>query len=73
MMSLKLKCRFPTSFQKKIDSEIAINSAKAQLNTVMGRDINTPLEIDEFTFRPLETAGEFELMRNLAKDQTRRI
>lgn len=46
---------------------IAINSAKAQLNTVMGRDINTPLEIDEFTFHPLETAGEFESMRGMAK------
>ena len=64
---LKVEVQISNLISKKIDSEIAINSAKAQLNTVMGRDINTPLEIDEFTFRPLETAGEFELMRNLAK------
>ncbi len=64
---LKVEVQISNLISKKIDAEIAINSAKAQLNTAMGRDINTPLEIDDFIFRPLETAGEFESMRNLAK------
>ena len=64
---LKVEVQISNLISKKIDSEIAINSAKAQLNTVMGRDINTPLEIDEFIFRPLESAGEFEWMRDMAK------
>lgn len=66
---LKVEVQISNLISKRIDAEIAINSAKAQLNTVMGRDINTPLEIDEFIFRPLESAGEFESMRDMAKSK----
>lgn len=64
---LKVEVQISNLISKRIDTEISINSAKAQLNSAMGRDINTPLEIDEFSFNMLEAEGEFESMREMAK------
>ncbi len=63
---LKISVQISNLQSKKIDAETAISSAKALLNLVMGRAVNTPVEIEQFTFNAIETGKKFETLKENA-------
>ncbi|GAB1349689.1 TolC family protein [Ignavibacteriales bacterium] len=65
---LKISVQISNLQSKKIDAETAISSAKALLNLVIGRAVNTPIEIEQFTFNGIETDKKFEILKDNAEN-----
>jgi outer membrane protein TolC len=64
---LKIEVQISNLRSKKIDAETAISSAKAQLNFVMGRSVNSPIEIDNYIFNEEATSDDFETLKQSAE------
>ncbi|MCA0387460.1 MAG: TolC family protein [Bacteroidetes bacterium] len=64
---LKIEVQISNTLSKKIDAETAILAAKAQLNLAIGRSVDSPIEINKFSWEEPAAAIDFATLKESAE------